>query len=146
MSKPAKLSEIKNLVKAGLVIYTMVLLGQIAIISLPWLILWLLIMEELIGAIRKVYTKGRYISTVLAEHLAFDIKPDSETSAHEKLSNREHQIMCMLASGKKVKEIAEELSLSVSSIFTFRTRIFEKLDVRSNVDLTHYAINNKLID
>ncbi len=103
-------------------------------------------MEDLVLAIRKVHQKGRYISNRLAEHLAFNIKRDEETPPHEKLSNREHQIMCMLASGKKVKDIANELSLSISSIFTFRTRIFEKLDVKSNVDLTHYAINHKLID
>ncbi|MEI8204540.1 MAG: response regulator transcription factor [Bacteroidota bacterium] len=103
-------------------------------------------MDELVVAIRKVYTRGKYLSNALAEHLAFDIKQESDFMPHEKLSNREHQIMCMLASGKKVKDIAVELDLSISSIFTFRSRIFTKLNVKTNVELTHYVINNKLLD
>ncbi|MCX6800124.1 MAG: response regulator transcription factor, partial [Candidatus Falkowbacteria bacterium] len=103
-------------------------------------------MGELVVAIRKIHTRGKYLSTVLAEHLAFDIAQESDVNLHEKLSNREHEIMRMLATGKKVKEIAAELSLSISSVFTFRTRIFEKLNVKSNVELTHYAMKNKLVD
>lgn len=103
-------------------------------------------LEELVIAIRKIYTKGRYMSTTLAEQLAFDIIPDKEQLAHELLSSREQEIMVMLASGKKVKDIATELSLSISTVFTYRVRIFEKLGIKNNVELTHYAIFNKLVD
>lgn len=86
------------------------------------------------------------MSTTLAEQLAFDIIPDKEQLAHELLSSREQEIMVMLASGKKVKDIATELSLSISTVFTYRVRIFEKLGIKNNVELTHYAIFNKLVD
>jgi len=103
-------------------------------------------LEELVVAIRKVHTKGRYLSTTLAEQLAFDFMPDKDQLPHEQLSGREQEIMIMLASGKKVKDIAAELQLSISTVFTYRIRIFEKLKIKSNVELTHYAINNKLVD
>lgn len=103
-------------------------------------------LEELVIAIRKVFSKGRYISTTLAEQLAFDFMPDKELLPHETLSGREQEIMVMLATGKKVKDIAAELSLSISTVFTYRVRIFEKLKIKSNVELTHYAITNKLVD
>lgn len=103
-------------------------------------------LEELVIAIRKVYVKGRYLSTTLAEQLAFDFMPDREQLPHELLSSREQEIMVMLASGKKVKDIAKDLNLSISTVFTYRVRIFEKLKIKSNVELTHYAIANKLVD
>lgn len=104
-------------------------------------------LEELVIAIRKVYLKGRYLSTTLAEQLAFDFMPDKgEQLPHELLSTREQEIMYLLASGKKVKDIASDLKLSISTVFTYRVRIFEKLKIKSNVELTHYAITNKLID
>jgi DNA-binding NarL/FixJ family response regulator len=103
-------------------------------------------LEELVIAIRKVFSKGRYISTTLAEQLAFDFMPDKELLPHETLSGREQEIMVMLATGKKVKDIAAELTLSISTVFTYRVRIFEKLKIKSNVELTHYAITNKLVD
>jgi len=103
-------------------------------------------LEELVIAIRKIHTKGRYLSTTLAEQLAFDFMPEKDQLPHETLSNREQEIMIMLASGKKVKEIAKDLQLSISTVFTYRVRIFEKLKLRSNVELTHYAIINKLVD
>ena len=102
-------------------------------------------LDELVIAIRKISTKGRYISANLAEQLAFDIIPDDTNLPHESLSAREYEIMQKLAAGKKVKDIATELELSVSTVFTYRSRIFEKLLVKSNVELTHYAISNKLI-
>jgi len=83
----------------------------------------------------------------LAEQLAFDFMPDKgEQLPHESLSNREQEIMYLLASGKKVKDIAADLQLSISTVFTYRVRIFEKLKIKSNVELTHYAITNKLVD
>jgi DNA-binding NarL/FixJ family response regulator len=103
-------------------------------------------LEELVIAIRKIYTKGRYISTTLAEQLAFDVIPESDTPLHENLSKREREILIKIASGVKAKDIAEELGLSISTVFTYRLRIFEKLNVKSNVELTHYAIDNKLVN
>ena len=86
------------------------------------------------------------MSTTLAEQLAFDFMPEKDQAPHEMLSGREQEIMVMLASGKKVKEIAADLQLSISTVFTYRVRIFEKLKIKSNVELTHYAINNKLVE
>lgn len=103
-------------------------------------------LEELVVAIRKVHSKGRYLSTTLAEQLAFDFMPEKDQAPHETLSGREQEIMVMLASGRKVKEIAADLQLSISTVFTYRVRIFEKLKIKSNVELTHYAINNKLVE
>ena len=103
-------------------------------------------LDELVIAIRKVYTKGRYLSTTLAEQLAFDYMPDKNQLPHETLSNREQEIMLMLVAGRKVKDIAAELKLSISTVFTYRVRIFEKLKIKSNVELTHYAISNNLVD
>ena len=103
-------------------------------------------LEELVVAIRKVHTKGRYLSTTLAEQLAFDFMPEKDQLPHEQLSGREQEIMVLLATGKKVKDIASDLQLSISTVFTYRVRIFEKLKIKSNVELTHYAIANKLLD
>ena len=103
-------------------------------------------LDELVIAIRKIHSKGRYLSTTLAEQLAFDVVPDKDQLPHESLSNRELEIMFLLAEGKKVKTIAKELTLSVSTVFTYRVRIFEKLKLKYDVELTHYAINNKLIE
>ncbi len=103
-------------------------------------------LDELVVAIRKIYAKGRYLSPTLAEQLAFDVMPQQDALPHEQLSNRELEIMFMLAAGKKVKDIAAELTLSISTVFTYRVRIFEKLKVKNNVELTHYAITNKLIE
>ena len=103
-------------------------------------------LEELVVAIRKIHSKGRYISNTLAEQLAFSIIPDNETPAANQLSSRENEILVKIASGVKVKDIAEELGLSISTVFTYRLRIFETLNIKNNVELTHYAIENKLVD
>ena len=103
-------------------------------------------LDELVIAIRKIHSKGRYLSTTLAEQLAFDVVPDKDQLPHESLSNRELEIMFLLAEGKKVKTIAKELTLSVSTVFTYRVRIFEKLKLKNDVELTHSAINNKMIE
>jgi len=103
-------------------------------------------LEELVVAIRKIHNKGRYISNTLAEQLAFSIIPENETPAANQLSSRENEILIKIASGVKVKDIAEELGLSISTVFTYRLRIFEKLNIKNNVELTHYAIENKLVD
>ena len=102
-------------------------------------------LEELVKAIYKIHSKGRYISSNLAEQLVFDIMPDSTKSGHKQLSKREQLILSKIAIGIKAKDIAEELGLSLSTVFTYRTRIFEKLNVSSNIELAHYAIDNRLI-
>lgn len=102
-------------------------------------------LDELVVAIRKINTKGRYISANLAEQLAFEVIPDNKEKAYDALSGREMEIMRKLASGLKVKDIADELELSISTVFTYRSRIFEKLSVKNDVELTHYAISNQLI-
>ena len=102
--------------------------------------------DELVVAIRKIHTKGRYLSNALVEQVAFDVMSDKDPLPHELLSNRELEIMFKLAAGIKVKDIATELMLSTSSVFTYRIRIFEKLKIKSNVDLTHYAMINNLIE
>jgi DNA-binding NarL/FixJ family response regulator len=101
--------------------------------------------EELVKAIRKVVTGGRYVSPALAEKLALDLTTESERPPHETLSEREHQVFCMIARGKTVKEIADELALSVKTISTYRTRILEKLAMKNNAEIIHYAISNKVV-
>jgi DNA-binding NarL/FixJ family response regulator len=101
--------------------------------------------EELIAAIRKVSGGGRYISSSLAEKLACYLETDSEKSCHELLSDREYQVMLMIASGKTVSEIAEELILSVKTISTNRSRALQKMDMKNNAEFTHYAFKERLI-
>jgi DNA-binding NarL/FixJ family response regulator len=101
--------------------------------------------EELIGAIRKVAAGRKYVSTSLAEKLAFELDADASKLPHETLSDREYQVMIMLASGKAVKEIADEVCLSVKTISTYRMRIMEKMNMKKNAELTLYAIQHRLI-
>jgi DNA-binding NarL/FixJ family response regulator len=102
--------------------------------------------DELITAIRKVSMGGKYITSSLAEKLAFELELDAEKPPHENLSDREFQVMCMIAKGKAIKDIAEELYLSPKTVSTYRSRILEKMKMKSNGELIHYAINNHLID
>ncbi|NQT80893.1 MAG: response regulator transcription factor [Candidatus Aminicenantes bacterium] len=102
--------------------------------------------DELLAAIRKISTRRKYISTSLAEKLAYDLENDAYGPPHETLSNREYEVMCFIATGKTVKEIAEKLKLSVKTISTYRSRILEKMNMRNNAELTHYAIKNRLVD
>lgn len=102
---------------------------------------------ELFQAINKVSQGGRYISTALAEKLIFDLEKGNDTRPpHETLSNREFEVMCLIASGKTVGEIAVLLSLSDRTISTYRARILEKMGMKTNAELTHFAIQNKLVD
>jgi len=101
--------------------------------------------EELAQAIRKIMEGGKYISQGLAEKLIFDQKPESDKAPHELLSDREFQVMCMIAQGNSLREIGEQLSLSEKTVSTYRTRILEKMDMKSNADLILYAIRNGLI-
>lgn len=101
--------------------------------------------QELISAIRKVSRGGKYVTSSLAEKLAFELDTGVAKPDHEKLSNREYQVMLMLASGKLVSEVAEELCLSAKTISTYRTRILEKMNMKKNAELTLYAVKNNLI-
>jgi DNA-binding NarL/FixJ family response regulator len=101
--------------------------------------------QELIEAIRRIASGRRYISADVAEQLAIDIEKDSNRPIHQRLSDREYQVMCLIASGKAVKEIAEELSLSTSSISTLRTRILRKFGMKTSAEITHYAIKHDLV-
>jgi DNA-binding NarL/FixJ family response regulator len=102
--------------------------------------------EELVAAVRKVLAGGKYVSGSLAEKLAGDLRDDSDKPLHEKLSDREFQVMCLFASGKTNGQAAAALSLSVKTITTYRTRILEKLRLQNNAELTHYAIKNGLVE
>lgn len=101
--------------------------------------------EELITAIREIVSGGHYISPVFAERIALDIKGNLKKAPHERLSSREFQILTYIASGKAMGKIATELSLSIKTVSTYRTRILEKMNVRSNADLIKYCINEGLI-
>jgi DNA-binding NarL/FixJ family response regulator len=100
---------------------------------------------NLITAIRKVVRGGKYVSTALAERLAFDLQADTDKPPHEILSDREFQVLCMLASGRTVSEIAAELKLSIKTISTYRVRVLEKLRLKNNSELTRYAIKTGLV-
>ena len=102
--------------------------------------------EELVGAIRKVVAGGRYISPLLAERMASYLTIDVQKAPHERLSDREFLILRMIASGKQVSQIAIEISLSVATISTYRARILEKMDMKNNAELTHYALQKGLVD
>ena len=101
--------------------------------------------EELIVAIRKVASGGKYVSATLAERLATTLATPSGGLLHEQLSDREYQIMCMMASGKTQSQIADELALSVKTISTYRSRIIAKMGLKSNAEITRYAIENRLV-
>jgi len=102
--------------------------------------------EELIAAIRKVSQGGKYVSSSLAEKLAVYLETDHEKPVHELLSDREYQVMLMIASGKTVKQIADELSLSVKTISTYRSRTLRKMEMKNNAEITYYAIKHALVD
>jgi len=102
--------------------------------------------DELVAAIRKVSRGGNYVSHSLAEKLAANLRRDGSKQPHEALSDREFQVMRMIASGKKGKEIAEELLLSVKTVSTYRRRILEKLGIENTSSLIRYAIQNRLLE
>lgn len=101
---------------------------------------------ELVGAVRKVLAGGRYVSNSLAEKLATYLANDNQKPPQELLSDREFQVLRLIASGKIVSEIARELSLSVKTISTYRTRILEKMGLRNNAELMHYAMQHQLVE
>ena len=101
--------------------------------------------DQLIDAIRKVFNGGKYISSALTDRLVTNLNRDHERPLHESLTDREFQVFCLLATGKKLKEIADELCLSINTISTYRSRILQKMDMSSNADVIRYAIKNKLV-
>ena len=100
--------------------------------------------DELIEAIRRVSMGLKYVTRSLAEKLAMDLGIDHDKPLHEQLSDREFQVMQMIAGGHTIKEIAENLSLSVKTISTYKSRILEKMNMKSNADLTSYIMENDL--
>lgn len=101
--------------------------------------------EHLIQAVRKVLSGGTYVSEAVAERLAKQTR-DAGQSAHDRLSDREFQVLRLLVAGKTLKEAAAELSLSAKTISTFHTRIWQKLGVKNDVELVHYALQHRLVE
>jgi len=100
---------------------------------------------ELVQAIQKIIHGGKYISQSMAERMAENLESDHTRAAHEILSDREYQILCKIALGKSTDTIAGELSISIHTVYSYRNRIMNKLELKSNVELTQYAFQNKLI-
>jgi DNA-binding NarL/FixJ family response regulator len=101
--------------------------------------------EELVKAINQLLLGRKYITQTIAEKLAGALDQDAEKQPHEYLSDREFEVMKQLASGKSVSEIAEKISLSVTTVSTYRARIMAKMNLKTNADLTLYAIEHKLL-
>ncbi len=101
--------------------------------------------RELMEAIKKISDGGNYIDASVAEKLLFDMKPETLKPLHKTLSDREYQILTMIVSGKKVGEIAKELSLSVKTVSTYKVRILNKMEMKSTAELVKYAVEHKLI-
>ena len=102
--------------------------------------------QELMAAIEKVAQGGRYISPSLAETIAFNLASGGEGKPHDALSDREYQVLCMIGSGKTVRQIADELMLSSKTVSTYRQRLLEKMKMSSNAELIRYALQNRLVD
>jgi DNA-binding NarL/FixJ family response regulator len=101
--------------------------------------------EELVVAVTRVLAGGRYISPALADCLAAQLQRDTARPLHETLSTRELEVMRLVATGKSLKEIADELSISVKTVGTYHTRLLEKMGMKSDVEITRYALLNKLV-
>jgi len=101
---------------------------------------------ELAKAVKHILAGGRYVTAALAERLVFDLGRGSDRPPHETLSDREFEVMRLIGSGKTVTEIAELLSLSDKTISTYRARLLEKMRMRTNAEVTRYAIQNKLVE
>jgi two-component system, NarL family, invasion response regulator UvrY len=101
---------------------------------------------ELLKAINKVIEGGNYVSPALAEKLIVDLQRGTDLAPHEALSDREFEVLRLIASGKTVREVADLLSLSDKTISTYRARLLEKMGMKTNAELTHYAIRNELVE
>jgi len=101
--------------------------------------------DVVVKALHKIRTGGRYVSETLAELLAHEVVSPHPRHAHERLTDREHQVLRLLAMGSPVKQVAARLDISISSVNTYRARIFTKLGIRSNAELIRYALQNSLV-
>ena len=101
---------------------------------------------QMIEAIQQVAAGRKYVSPAMAEALADYVSFDGEQLPHEKLSDREYQTLCMLASGKRLTDIANALSLSVKTVSVYRSRLLEKMKLNNNAELTFYVMSNRLVD
>ena len=101
---------------------------------------------ELVSAVSKLARGGKYFGADVLEHVALGLHPDRDDRPHERLSDREYQVLRMIGGGKTVSEIATELSLSVKTVSTYRARILEKMKMRTNAELTHYAVRHGLAE
>lgn len=102
--------------------------------------------EELVKAVRKVLEGGRYVSPALAERLALDLGEKREECLHDRLSDREFEVLRMVASGKTISQIANELHLAMPTVGTYRARIFEKMNMTTSAELIRYALRHGLVD
>ena len=102
--------------------------------------------DELAAAIKKIMKGEKYISSTLAEKIVFYLEKDNEKLLHETLSNREYEVMCLIGAGKTVKEISKKLSLNIKTIYTYRYRILEKMNMKDNAEIIRYTIQNRLAD
>ena len=100
---------------------------------------------QLVSAIRQVHQGRKYVTPAVAEELAQNVDRDADQPLHQTLSNREYQTMCMIASGKSLTDIANQMSLSVKTVSVYRARVLEKMRLKNNAELTHYAIRNQLV-
>lgn len=102
--------------------------------------------DELLAAVKKVVAGGKYVTASLAEKLATAVGAGIDQAPHERLSRRELQVLCMIARGQTLKEAAAELALSEKTVGTYRTRISRKMGLGTNVELTRYALQHRLVD
>ncbi len=100
--------------------------------------------DELVLAIKRIVSGKKYITPQLAENLASNLSYKQKRNQHQNLSDREYEVLCKIAEGKSINEIADDLFISVHTIYTYRNRILEKLNLKNNVDITQYVIRNKL--
>jgi two-component system, NarL family, invasion response regulator UvrY len=100
--------------------------------------------DELVLAVRRILSGKRYVSPAYAEKMMYDFESNADTPPHERLSDRELQVLCMIGGGKAVNQIAEELHVSANTIRTYRTRILEKIGVKGTSEMIHYAITHHL--
>jgi DNA-binding NarL/FixJ family response regulator len=101
---------------------------------------------ELVGAIRKVVSGARYMTPQLAERIAAHLGPENDRPLHERLSDREYQVLRMIARGRATREISTELGLSVKTVSTYRARLLEKMGMRSTAEITAYAVRHRLTE
>ncbi len=102
--------------------------------------------DQLVTAIRQVAGGKKYVSAAVAEQLANAIGEDTDKLPHEKLSDREYQTLCLIASGRGLSQIAEELNLSVKTVSVYRARLLEKMQLKNNAELTHYGVKHGLAE